>query len=119
MVVASALVAGPGRITALAGAHSGAYLVGAAVLGWRFRSRWHGRLAAQRRPLVVGGVAAAVAGAAMWLVQQPLPDLDRFATAALVVGAAALGAGVYLVTQVLLGGARISAVAALLRASDG
>ena len=119
MVVASALVAGPGRITALAGAHSGAYLVGAAVLGWRCRSRWHGRLAAQRRPLVVGGVAAAVAGAAMWLVQQPLPDLDRFATAALVVGAAALGAGVYLITQVLLGGTRISAVAALLRASDG
>nr|MDQ3305380.1 oligosaccharide flippase family protein [Actinomycetota bacterium] len=39
MVVASALVAGPGRITALAGAHSGAYLVGAAVLGWRCRSR--------------------------------------------------------------------------------
>lgn len=119
MVGASALFAGPARVTALAAAHSGAYLIGAAVLGWRFRSRWRASLAGQVRPLVIGGIAAATAGAAMWLVQRPLPDLGGFATAGLVVGAGALGAGVYLATQLLLGGMRISAVAALLRGSDG
>jgi putative peptidoglycan lipid II flippase len=119
MVVASTLVVGPARVTALAGAHSGAYVAGAAVLAWRARSRWRGRLAGQVRPFVVGGIAAAVAGAAMWLVQRPLPDGGTVATAALVVVVGTVGAGVYLSTQLLLGGTRISAVAALLRGSDG
>ncbi len=119
MVAASALVTGSGRITALAGAHSGTYLVGAAVLGWRIRSRGRAGWAGQLRPLVIGVIAALAAGAAMWLVQQPLPTLSGVATAALVVGVAGLGAGVYLGTQLLLGGTRISTVAALLRGSDG
>jgi putative peptidoglycan lipid II flippase len=119
MVGASALFAGPARVTALAAAHSGAYLIGAAVLGWRFRSRWRASLAGQVRAFVIGGIAAATAGTAMWLVQQPLPDLGGVATAGLVVGAGGLGAGVYLATQLLLGGTRLSAVAALLRRSDG
>ena len=110
---------GPGRITALAAAQSGAYLLGTVVLGLRVRSRLAGEAAGLVRPLVVGGVAAAVAAGAMWLVQQPLPELSRVATVGVLVGVGAVGAVVYLATQLLLGGTRISAVAALLRDSDG
>ena len=119
MITASAAAPGPGRITALATAHSGAYLLGTVVLGLRVRSRLAGEAAGLVRPLLVGGVAALVAAGAMWLVQQPLPELSRVATVGVLVGVGAVGAAVYLATQLLLGGTRISAVAALLRDSDG
>lgn len=119
MAAASAAVEGPGRITALAAAHSCAYLIGAGALGLRIRSRLLGPAPGLRRALVVGVVSATAAATVMWLVQQPLGELGRFATVAMMIGVGTLGIGVYLGLQLALGGTRISAVAALLRASDG
>ncbi|HWH35346.1 MAG TPA: lipid II flippase MurJ [Acidimicrobiales bacterium] len=119
MIVGSLVVAGPARVTLLAGAHSVAYLAGAAALAYRLRARWWVRGTGPVRSLAMGTLAATAAGAAMWAVQLPVPEAGRLATAGLVAGAGALGGAVYLGTQAALGGTRFSAVMSLLRGSGG
>lgn len=118
MAGVSAVVTGPGRVTALAGAHSLAYLVGAGVLAFRLRPRWQ-VARGQIRPLAVGALAAVAAGGAMWAAQIPLPEASRLATAGILLGVGSLGGVVYLTTQAVLGGTKVSTVVALLRGSDG
>lgn len=120
MAALSGVVDGPGRVAALAAAHSGAYLAGAVVLGARIRQRMPPQFRpALARPLVAGAAAAAAAGAAMWLVQQPIPTAGRLASLAAVVVAGTVGVAVYLGAQVALAGTRPGAVVALLRGADG
>ena len=120
MVVAAATVEGSGRIVALAGAHSGAYLVGAAVLGAHVLASLPADLRPPlRRPLLGGGAAAGAAGAAMWVVQRWLPSGGPGVTLAVLAVAGVVGLGAYLGTQVVLTGTRPSAVVRLLRAGAG
>lgn len=117
MIGLSAAVSGPDRVTALAAAHSVAYLAGAGVLGARVRLRLpvEGRPGVAR-PVVCGVLAAGFAGLVMWFVQQPLDPGGRLETVAVATVAGLAGILVYLGAQAVLG-TRPSMVAALVRSS--
>jgi putative peptidoglycan lipid II flippase len=114
-MVGVSAVTGADRVPGLAAAHSLAYLVGAVALAGRVRLRAPGTTTPSLARPVAGGVAAAVvAGAVMWLVQQPFHPAGRLGAVALLAGAGAAGVAVYLGAQALLG-ARPAAIVALVR----
>ncbi|MDP9453597.1 MAG: hypothetical protein M3P97_09500 [Actinomycetota bacterium] len=115
MLALAPAVDGPGRVVVLAAVHSGAYLLGAAVLGHELRATLSGERPGLGRPLAVGTLAAAAAGGAMWAGQQPFDGAGRLEATLVLVVAGALGAGVYLGVRTLLGGDRPSEVVAGLR----
>ena len=120
MVGAGAAVAGTGRVAALAGAHSGAYVLGAVVLGAQVLRRMPaGARPSLALPLLGGAVAAAAAGGATWAVQGWLSGSGPGRSLAAVAVAGAAGAVVYLGAQVVLTGTRPGTVVGLLRAGDG
>ncbi|MBW3627444.1 MAG: murein biosynthesis integral membrane protein MurJ, partial [Actinobacteria bacterium] len=99
-------IAGADRVPGLAAAHSLAYLVGAVVLARRVRRRAgspQGTMPSLLRPVAGGVVAAIAAGGVMWLVQQPFDIAGRPGALAVLAGAGAAGAAVYLGAQALLG----------------
>lgn len=102
------------RVAVLAACHSGAYVLGAAVLLVLEHRRSPGGLG-PTRPLVAGMAAAAVAGAVMWGVDRALPSAERLDAFVTVLVGGVLGIGTYLAASTLLGGIRPSGVPALLR----
>lgn len=120
MVAAGAVLSGAGRVAALAGAHSGAYLIGAVVLGALVLGRMPaGARPALALPLLGGTAAAAVGGGAMWTIEGWLPAGGPGSTIAVLAVAGVAGTGVYLVAQAVLTGTSPAAVVRLLRAGDG
>ena len=110
-------IAGADRVPGLAAAHSLAYLVGAVVLARCVRLRIRlpkGAMPSLVGPVAGGVAAASAAGGVMWLVQQPFDIAGRAGALAVLAGAGAAGAAVYLGAQALLG-ARPGTIAALLR----
>jgi len=107
MAVAAALADGTGRVTALAGAHSATYLVGAAALFVLLERRvLAGRTARPpvASPLLRLVLAAAVAFGVMLLASEVVDVDGRLATAAALVAAGGAGGVVYLGTYRVLGG---------------
>jgi putative peptidoglycan lipid II flippase len=111
MAASFALVDGDARVAALAGSHSAAYLVGAFVLFWLTGAR----ATAVARSLGAVLVAAVVAGAAMWLIGQPLAGAGRIHSLVELVVAGGGGLAVYTGVAAALGGPRPREVPALLR----
>lgn len=116
MAIATAAVDGAGRIGSLAWAHTGTYLIGAAVLGALVVPRLP-RAPQVGRVLTTGVAAAAAAGVVMAMVAEALDPSGRLGSAVVVVVAGALGGIVYLVVQQVLGGTRPGNVVRLLRGS--
>jgi len=114
MVVSSTAVAGDARIGALAWSHTATYLAGAAALGLIVTGRLQPRPHVGR-VVVVGAVAATVAGVLMAQVADRLPGSGRPGALLAVATAGALGLVAYLLVQQLLGGTRVSSVVRLLR----
>ncbi len=120
MVVAGGAVPGAGRVAALAGAHSGAYVLGAVVLGAHVLRRMPaGARPSLALPLLGGAAAAGAGGGVTWAVHGWLPGGGPGPTLAAVAVAGAAGATVYLAAQVVLTGTRPGAVVRLLRVGDG
>jgi len=115
MVASFALVHGDARIAALAGSHSAAYLVGAAVLFVLTGAR----AGAVARALGASVAAAAVAGVVMWLVGRPLAGPGRIHSLVELAAAGLVGVAVYAAAAAALGGPRPRQVPALLRGHDG
>lgn len=115
MFVATALADDRDVVTAIAGAHSVAYLAGAGVLFAIVARRHAGVTAGIRRGSGAALVAAAVAGGVMWTVQGMVPGTSRASAIAEVVAGCALGLPVYLLVVAALGGPRPSSLPKLLR----
>jgi putative peptidoglycan lipid II flippase len=116
MVGSSMVVDLEDRVTALAGSHSVAYLLGAVVLFGLLRRRVPGGSPwPVVRSLAAGTLAAALSWGVMWLVRQ-LIEVDGRIGAILALGAAvAAGLATYVVAQVLVGRTTPAAAARLLR----
>jgi putative peptidoglycan lipid II flippase len=115
MAVAVALAPDSDAITAIAAAHSGAYLCGALALGVIVARRHRGATAGIVRSLAAAVGAAAVAGVVMWLIEGVLPGASRTGALAEVAVGGACGIAVYAVVAALLGGPRPSTLPSLLR----
>lgn len=116
-MVAGTAVADDGeRVAWLAGAHSLAQLVGAAVLLRPARAAVGPAPSRDLlRPVAVTALAAVVAGATMSVVQQPFDPTGRGGALAAVAAAGAAGLVAYAAVQSVLGGVRFRTVPALLR----
>ncbi|MCU1374365.1 MAG: putative rane protein putative virulence factor [Actinomycetia bacterium] len=121
MVVAFPFAHGHARIAVLAGAHSGGYLVGSAVLFLVLRSRSSatGGTGDLGRSLLASVTAAAVAGASMWAIGEAIGAPGRIHSLLELVVAGAAGLVVYVAAAALLGGPRPRTVPALLRGQHG
>ncbi|MGH9182270.1 MAG: murein biosynthesis integral membrane protein MurJ [Acidimicrobiales bacterium] len=120
MAAAAAVSSPEGRVAALAGVHSLAYLAGSGVLLVQVRRHLPGRARlALARPLVTTLAAATLSTGAMWLVRAPLDLPGRAGAAVQVAAAGGVGVGVYLASQAGLGGLRPAGVAAVLRGDGG
>jgi putative peptidoglycan lipid II flippase len=121
MIATFPFVHGHARIAALAGAHSAAYLVGAAVLYGIVRARTSAAGAAGDlgRSLLASLAAAGAAGAAMWFVGDAIDARGRIHSLVELVAAGAVGLVVYVLTSAALGGPRPRTVPALLRGRHG
>ena len=123
MVITFSLVHGNARLAALAGAHSAAYLVGAAALYVIVRARSTARggtyAGGVGRSLLASAGGAALAGAVMWFVGDAMGGRGRASSLAELVVAGGVGVVVYVGGASLLGGPRPSAVPALLRGQHG
>lgn len=117
MVVAASVVEGDGRVAALAGVYSGAYLCGAATL--LVLVRRGAPPSDLARSVTASVVAAAAAALCMWLVSGALDGAGRLRSLLELAVGGSVGVAVYVVGTALLGGPRPTAVPALLRGDDG
>lgn len=114
------VVHGSARLAALAGAHSGAYLVGAAALYLIVRSRaGAGGGTGLARSLLASIAGAVVAGFVMWAIGDAMTGRGRAQSLVEIFVAGAAGLAVYIVATSALGGPRPTAVPAMLRGRHG
>jgi putative peptidoglycan lipid II flippase len=114
MIVAVSIAGNDHAVAAIAGAHSGAYLAGSAVLLAIVARRHRGAADGVGRGVVASVAAAAVSGLAMWGVQGVVPGASRAGAIAEVVAGLA-GVVVYVAVAAALGGPRPSTLPTLLR----
>lgn len=122
MVSAFSAVHGNARVVALAGAHSVAYLAGAAVMFAVVRRRTPGdpeRTGDLPRSIAASVAAAGLAGGVMWLVGGAIATPGRLHSLAAILGGGGAGLAVYVLAAAVLGGPRPSTVPALLRGQHG
>jgi putative peptidoglycan lipid II flippase len=120
MTITFFTVHGSARLAALAGAHSGAYLAGAAALYLIVRTRTHASGAPDMVRSLVGSLAGAViAGGVMWVIGDAMSGRGRAHSLIEILVAGAAGLVTYVLATSMLGGPRPSAVPALLRGQHG
>lgn len=115
MVIAVGATSDGAAVTAIAGAHSAAYLAGAAVLFAIVARRHPGASAGVARGLTAALVAAAAGGAVMWLVQGAIQGASRTGALVEIVLGGGAGVVVYVAVAAALGGPRPSTLPRFLR----